>query len=136
MALATDLIGLGLSPLIALRTASAGNGPLTITGIVNSGSFASSTRIQATQFLVSAAGATTGTSYGISLPQVGGDVGAFLGDDFVINNPASAVLKVFCSSGVSISVAGSNTSSTSLTSHTTMTCYPITTTQWIGVRGS
>jgi hypothetical protein len=43
---------------------------------------------------------------------------------------------VFCSSGVTISVGGVNTSSTSLSSHTTLAAYPISTTQWIGVKGS
>ena len=83
MALSADLMGLGLSPLIAARTASAGIGPVTINGVVGATTFANATRIQCTQFLVSAANGTTATSYAISLPQVGGDGGAFLGDDFV-----------------------------------------------------
>lgn len=131
MAFASDLMGLGVSPLIADRTASAGNGPITI--VAAGGSFASATRIQCTQFLVSN---STAGGLAISLPPVGGDAGAFLGDDFVINNATTASLNIFCSSGVTISVGGSNTSSTSMSSHTTMTVYPITTTQWIGVKGS
>jgi hypothetical protein len=131
MALAADLMGLGLSPLIASRTATAGIGPVTI--VAAGGSFTSATKIQATQFLVSN---STGGGLGVALPTVGGDAGAFLGDDFIINNAATASLNVFCSSGVTISVGGANTSSTSLSSHVTLTCYPITTTQWVGVRGS
>jgi hypothetical protein len=131
MALASDLMGLGVSPLIAAKTASAGIGPVTI--VAAGGTFGSATRIQCTQYLVSN---STGGGLAVALPAVGGDNGAFLGDDFVINNATTASLNVFCSSGVTISVSGSNTSSTVMTSHTTMTCYPITTTQWVGVKGS
>jgi hypothetical protein len=136
MALASDLMGLGVSPLIAARTANAGIGPLSINGVSGAATFASSTRIQCTQYLVSAANAANATAYGVALPVVGGDGGAFLGDDFIINNASSATLLIFCSTGVSISVGSANTSSTSLATHTTLTCYPITTTQWVGVKGS
>ncbi|SRR5258706_4787253 len=136
MALASDLIGLGLSPLLAARTASAGVGPVTMNGISGAASFASSSKIQCTQFLVTISNGTTNTAYGVALPTVGTDNGAFLGDDFVINNASSATLKIFVSSGVAISVAASNTNVTALQTHTTLTCYPISTTQWIGVRGS
>jgi hypothetical protein len=136
MALASDLIGLGVSPLIAARTANAGIGPLTMNGVSGAASFASSSKLQCTQYLVSLSNAANNTPYGIALPTVGGDAGAFLGDDYVINNASSATLNIFCSAGVTISVAASNTSSTSLQTHTTLTCYPITTTQWVGVRGN
>lgn len=131
MALASDLIGLGVSPLIALRTASAGNGPLTIVAV--GATFASATRIQATQFLVSN---VTAGGLSVSLPVVGGDNGAFLGDDFLINNATTASLNVFASTSVGISVGGTNNSTTVLFSHQSMTCYPITSTQWIGVKST
>ena len=131
MSLHSDLMGLGISPLISARTATAGTGPLTI--VAAGGSFTSATRIQCTQYLVSN---STGGGLSIALPAVGGDNGALIGDDFIINNATTASLNVFCSSGVTISVSGLNTSSTTMSSHTTMTCYPITTTQWVGVKGS
>lgn len=131
MALAADLMGLGVSPLIAARTASGGIGPLTIVAV--GASFASATRIQATQFLVSN---TTAGGLSIALPPVGGDNGAFLGDDFMINNATAASLNVFASTGVGISVSGTNNSTMVLFSHQSMTCYPISTTQWVGVKSN
>src|SRR5258706_5454932 len=106
MALAADLMGLGVSPLIAARTASGGIGPLTI--VAAGSSFATAAKIQCTQFLVSN---STNGGLSVALPTVGGDGGAFLGDDFLINNAASASLNVFCSSGVNISVGGTNANS-------------------------
>jgi hypothetical protein len=132
MSLSSDLMGLGVSPLLAARTATAGTGPITIVP-TQAAAFGSATRIQVTQFLV---GNTTVTGGAISLPPVGGDNGALIGDDFTINNATTGSLTVFCSSGVTISVSGANTASTVMTSHTTMTCYPISTTQWIGVKGT
>ena len=131
MSLASDLMGLGIQPLLAARTATAGTGPLTI--VAAGATFASATKIQCTQFLVSN---TTGGGLSVALPPIGGDAGAFLGDDFIINNASTASLNVFCSTGVTISVAGSNQNSIALTSHQTLTAYPISTTQWIGLRGS
>ncbi len=130
MSLSSDLTGLGVSPLVAARTATAGIGPLTI--VASGATFASATRIQCCQFIVT--NSTTGNG-SVSLPPVGSDNGALLGDDFVINNAAGSIL-VFCSSGVTISVAGSNQASVGLSSHISLACYPISTTQWIGVRGA
>jgi hypothetical protein len=124
-------MGMGISPLLAARTAIAGTGPITI--VAAGGTFTSATRIQCTQYLVS--NATTG-GLALALPIVGGDNGALLGDDFVINHRTTGSLNVFCSTGVTISVSGVNSAVTVLSSHTTMACYPITTTQWIGVKGS
>lgn len=132
MALASDLMGLGIQPLLAARTATAGVGPITM--LAAGSTFATANRIQCTQFIVSVTN-SDGTK-GVSLPAVGGDTGAFLADDFVINNAGSASLFVFVSSGVAISIAGSNTASTILTTHSTLTCYPISTTQWVGIKGS
>lgn len=131
MALASDLMGLGVSPLLAQRTASGGNGPLTITAV--GATFGSATRIQASQFLVSN---TTAGGLSVALPAVGGDNGAFLADDFIINNRAAASLNVFASTGVAISANGTNNSQIVLSSHQTLTVYPISTTQWIGVLGN
>lgn len=135
--LASDLQGLGVSPLLAARTATAGTGPVTANGVSGAASFASATKIQCTQFLVSLSNGTTNTAYGVALPTIGGDAGAFIGDDYIINNASSATLLVFVSSGVSVSGGGSNqATSFAIQTHTTSTFYPITTTQWVGVKGS
>ncbi len=130
--LASDLQGLGVNPLQAARTANAGTGPLTIASAGST--FATATRIGGSQYLVSCSD-SDGTK-GISLPPVGGDNGALIGDMFNINNAGSTTFFLFCSTGVLISVAGSNTSKTSLITHTTLTCYPASSTQWLGVRGT
>lgn len=129
--LAQDLMGFGVSPNLANRTANAGNGPLTI--VAAGSAFSSATRIKCTQYVCS--NTTTG-GLSVALPAVGGDTGAFLGDDYVINNAAAASLNIFLSTGVGISANGTNNSSIVLSSHQTLNCFPISTTQWIGVLGS
>lgn len=132
MSLSTDLMGLGVAPLQAERTASGGTGPLTI---LSAGSnFATSTRMGAAQFVVSNTD-TDGTK-AISLPLVGSDNGCLLADIFVINNASGNTLPIYASTGVVISCTGSNNSTVSLTTHTSINVYPISTTQWIGVKGS
>ena len=133
MNLASDLMGLGTSPLQALRTSNGGNGPLTATAAGTN--FATATRLQSSQYFVSVSGAN-GTN-GVALPPVGSDTGALLADDFVINNLAAGQpLQIFASTGVTISAGGSNTAQTSLAAHTSGTFYPLSATQWIAVRGS
>jgi hypothetical protein len=135
MNLASDLMGLGSSPLLALRTSNGGNGPVTISAAGTT--FATATRIQSSQYFVSCTNAGGSGGAAVALPVVGGDNGALIADDFVINNAtATQSLTVFASTGVAISVGGTNTSSTTIPVHTTMTLYPLTTTQWLGVKGS
>jgi len=132
MALASDLMGLGVSPLQAQRTASGGIGPLTITAAGSS--FSTAAKIGTAQFVVSCTNAN-GTR-ALALPTVGGDTGALLADDFVVNNATTASLFIFLSTSVAISANGTNNSQIVLSSHQTLTAYPITTTQWIGVLGN
>lgn len=130
--LADALVGLGLSPLLASRMATGGVGPLTITA--KGTSYATGQLIGTSQFLVSCNSGAASTV--LSLPTVGGDNGALLADDYIINNANSQTIQIFASSGVSLSIGATNTSSTSLAVHTTITLFPISTTQWIGVKGS
>ncbi len=132
MSLASDLMGLGNPPLLSAITAQGGIGPLTVAAAGSA--FASATRIQIHQYVVSCSNGD-GT-LALSLPAVGGDAGCLLADDFVINNAGTTSLNVYASSGVSISVAGGNTTKTTIALHTTMTLFPVTTTQWIAVKGS
>ncbi len=136
MALASDLMGLGITNLMAAKTANGGTGPITITAAGTG--FSTSTRLGVTQFVTTCS--TAGDSGGacISLPPVGGagKDGCLLADMFVINNATTGnSLYVFASSGVLISSGGSNNSVALIGLHTTLTCYPISTTQWVGVRG-
>jgi hypothetical protein len=141
--LAQDLMGLGVPPLQAARTANAGTGPMTITAAGTASTSATAvasggaTRLGATQYVCvcTTAGDTTGAS--IVLPTVGTDAGAYIGDDFVINNQTSGnTLFVWASTGVTISVGGVITSYAKVGVHTTMALYPQTTTVWFGIKGS
>jgi hypothetical protein len=130
--LASDLQGLGVSPWVAAHVANAGTGPLTITAAGSN--FATATRIGITQLIMFCTN-TNGTT-AISLPKVGGDNGCLLGDIFIINNGnGSNSLTVYASTGVAISVAGTNTSSATIAANTGASYFPISTTQWIGVKG-
>src|SRR5271166_4235134 len=101
MALAQDLMGLGVSPLQAAHTSSGGTGPLfsgTLAG--STSAFSSTNRIGAFQFLLTVSnGVSTG---GVCLPAVGGDSGCLLADDFIVNNSGTTTIFLFASSGVSI----------------------------------
>lgn len=135
MSQATDLMGLGLPPLLSAHIANAGNGSLTVSAAGTA--FSTATRLGVTQFLVTCTNAGGSGGAAVALPAVGGDTGCLLADDFVINNAtATQSLTVFASSGVSISVGATNTSSCTVPVHTTMTLFPISTTQWVGVKGS
>ena len=128
-------MGLGVSPLQALRSSNGGNGPLTLAA--GGTTFATSARIQSAQYFVSVSGAGGSGGAAVSLPMVGTDNGALLADDFVVNNlSATQTLTVFASTGVTISTSGSNTSSTTMAIHTSATFYPLTSTQWICVKGT
>lgn len=133
MSLSQDLMGLGISPLQAAHSATAGTGPLTI---VPAGStYATSTKMGAFQYLCSVNTGTTGTT-GIGLPIVGGDTGCLLGDNFVVNNATATNLIVYAPTAVNISAGGSNANTLTIATHTTCTFYAISTSQWVGVKGS
>ncbi len=135
MSLAQDLMGLGISPLQAAHTSQGGTGPLTLSLATNAAGFAGATALGAFQYCVSVTTSGSTSTCGVKLPTVGGDNGCLLADDFVINNAGATTISVFGSTSVTISVSGSNGSVTTLPIHTTMTVFPITTTQWIGVKG-
>jgi hypothetical protein len=135
MSLASDLMGLGSSPLLAAHTASGGNGPINISAAGTN--FSTATRIQATQYFVTCSTAGGSGASALALPTIGGDTGALIADDFIVNNAtASNSLWVWGSTGVLISIGGSNTSYAILPVHTTATFYVVSATQWVGVKGS
>lgn len=135
MALASDLMGLGVAPLQAARTATGGTGPLSL-AVGTATTFTAATLLGCTQFVVTATGLASG---GIKLPVIGGDTGALLADDFVINNTGTSTIQIFANpSGgtVLISAHGSNNSVQLCPPHNSFTLYPVSTTQWIAIAGS
>lgn len=135
MSLASDLMGLGTSPLLASHTASGGIGPVNITATGTG--FSTAKRIQAQQYFVTCSTAGDSGGAALALPVVGSDAGALIADDFVVNNATTGQsLWVWASTGVVISVGGSNTSYAILSPHTTGTFYVVSATAWVGVKGS
>jgi hypothetical protein len=138
MALASDLMGLGVPPLVAQRTATGGIGPLTI--VPAGTTYASSTKLGTAQFLVTASNFASGLAIG--LPAIGSDNGALLADDFIVNNQGTSSLLVIASTSVYISMNGSLTVVQRVQSHNTATFYPVQSTYtagtaaWIGVSGT
>lgn len=132
MSLASDLMGLGVSPLQAERTASAGNGPIaaTATGTTASGGY----QIKGAQYITYF---TTGAStYVTLLPTPGGDTGPLTGDDFTIHNNTATALSVFTPSGVTLNVIGvqvTNTSAISVSQYHTLTCWVYNSAQYFGL---
>ena len=139
MALAQDLMGLGVSPLVAQRTATAGIGPVAVTAVAGAASYASGFKIGSAQFLITASPSAVA---GVSLPAIGTDGGAFLADDYIINNQGSATLQVRASTGVLISVNGALSSLASIVAHTTTVFWSVSSTytagtaNWIGISGT
>ncbi len=143
MALASDLMGFGVSPLLAARTATGGTGPLTI--LPAGTSYATSAKLGCTQFLVTTAAGTANlaATAAIGLPVIGGDNGALLADDFIINNSfGTSSIQIIASTSVLISGQGSLSSKQSLQLHATATLYPVQSTlatataNWIMVAGN
>lgn len=128
MALATDLMGLGLPGRLAARIAVGGVGAVAVAA-AGSG-FSTATRIKQEQRLTSVTGADGTTA--VSLPAVSGDVN--IGDMFIIHNSDAAdSLQVYGSTGVVI-YAGDSTSVIPVLARTTLVVFPTSTTAWVGGR--
>ena len=138
MSMASDLIGLGISPLLAARTATGGNGPLSIAASSSTSipTVGGANQIDGSQYVVTVTGLASG---GVLLPTIGGDAGALLADQFVINNSGTASIQVWSASAgstVLISAGGSNSSVHVVAVHTSITLYPVSSGQWLGIKGS
>ena len=133
MALASDLMDMGVPPLQALRLATAGNGPIAATAAANatsSGAYA----IKGTQYITYfTTGSTTNSAV---LPAPGGDTGPLIGDDFTVHNNSSTSLNLYTSAGVTMNVLGSVVSSTNaqvIAQYHTLTCWVYNSVTYIGV---
>jgi hypothetical protein len=129
MARKTDLMGMGVAPQLARRTAT---DPQTVTA--QGGTLASALALGGDQYFVSVI-ATNGGA-GLLLPAVGGDNGALLGDDFIINNQITASITVFGPAGSTISISGNNISGSAgfgMSTHKSVTVWPITASSWLGI---
>ncbi len=125
MALATDLMGLGLPARLAAAIAHGGVGPLTTNPAGSA--FASATKLGQEQNFVATNNSTGATGY--ALPTVSGDV--LLTDMFVIHNYGSTSVQVYGSTGVIVS-AGDSTSVVALQTRKTLVVFPVSSTLWVG----
>jgi len=131
MAKKADLMGLGMPIFLAQRMATE---PSVVTAA--GATRASATVLGGDQYLVCVTGTNGGV--GVQLPQVGGSNGCLLGDGFTING-LYATASVYPGSGVTISIGAASYSTGTgvpVEINTATTFYPITATQWIGVRGA
>ena len=133
MATKNNLLGMGVGPILARRQAT---DPTTAVAV--GGSFASAFQIGGDQYFITFTSTSAGQG-ACALPAVGGDNGALLGDDFIINNQTAATMEVFGPAGTTISISGVNQSLStgiSLTVHNSLTLYPITASSWMGIRST
>jgi hypothetical protein len=126
----SDLMGLGMPPLLADRIADAGP---SLTVLAAGSAFSSATRLLANQNMATCANANGTLALG--LPQVGNDV-VYLGDQYVISNTGTTSIQLFGSTGVLINTNGSNGSQQPILQNRTMILWPVSTTQWIAINGS
>lgn len=134
MATKANLMGLGVNPLQARRMATE---PVLV--LSQGATRASATPIGGDQYLICVTATGGGNGSGVALPAVGGDNGALLGDDYIINNQIASTLQVFGPIGSTISVSGNNVSGSAgidIQMHTSMTFWPITSTSWLGIRSA
>ncbi len=101
MALAQELMGLGVAPALAQRIATAGAGPVTVTA-TGTGSVTAA-NIYGTQYIVSVTGAghvilpaPTGTASNLPL----------IADSYVVNNGTTDSVTVWPPAGVTINIGG------------------------------
>lgn len=137
MATATNLMAVGFSSQQARML---GSTPNTITG---EGTTATTATPLAKDSPIVQVTASAGSGRnGVLLPQVGGDAGCLLGDDFVINNNAGTSVIVYAANSLAGSVVTIFASGASIVGTTgysvsvqkTACLWPITSSVWIGIQ--
>lgn len=128
---AYNLMGLGMAPPLALAIATQGTQQVTAAG----STYATSAKLRNNKCAVVS---NSDGTVAVGLPPIGGDTGAaaMLADMYVICNTGTTSLQLFASSGITISVNGSSNSQQPIQSFTTMIVWPVSTTQWIGMKGA
>ena len=126
MSLATDLMGLGIAPVEAEKTSTAGSGPLaaTATGTTAAGGYVLKAAQNLTYFT------TAGSAQACVLHTV-----SYLGDAWVIHNSTSTNLLVFTPVGVTLNMAGvqvTNTSAYSVGQYHTMNVWSVNSVTYVG----
>lgn len=130
MAQATDLMGLGLSPFLALRMSNGASG----VACSSLGSLASAFALGGnSQYVYS----NPGAAGGIKLPNIGVDGGCLIGDEINIFNTSPNLITVYASgsatlSGYGVSASGNTGVTVSTVNGATFT--PITATSWVFCR--
>lgn len=130
MAQSSDLMGLGLPPLLATRMADVGTGPVNITAVGTAAS--TGYALKNSQYFVVAS--TAGGATAVVLPLPGGDTGPLLGDNFIITNLTSTAVALFPASGVTLYFQGSifTTTAVSISQYRNMECWVISSVAYMG----
>lgn len=137
MATKTDLMGFGVPPLLAQR-----QGTTPIIATCGGTSAGSATQIGGDQYLTMITGSNGGS--GLKLPQVTGDNGCLLGDDFIIQNNLGANIVVYAANnaaGSTVTIYANATSAGGLTGMSVATgqaieMWPVTVSTWVGIKSS
>lgn len=137
MARSIDLMGLGLPYLVAQRL---GDDPTAITAAGQTVASAAQLAGAPSIWYVNA----SNSGSGIKLPQLGGDGGALLGDEFVIANLLSATIAIYATTNNAGSAVAIYANSTSATGSTGMSLISgavgifraITVSTWIAIKSS
>lgn len=133
MTLASDLMGLGMPPMLAAKIAQGGIGPVTITAAGTT--YATSTKLGVEQSVVGCSNANNTLSIG--LPPVGGDTGVSIADEIIVGNTSTTdSLVLRASTGVLISAGGAQDSVFVVSKATAIALYPLSSTLWLGIKGT
>lgn len=134
MALAQDLMGLGLPSQLAARMANGGTGPVTLTAAGTNAATAAA--LLAEDYIVYVNAGSGGVLLPNPKPASGAD-GPLIYDDYVIHNALGGNLLVYAPSGTTINIGGAsytNAAPFTLATLKTITLYTgPTSTQWFGL---
>ena len=133
MATDQDLMGFGLNALLASRLADCAS-TINITPAASGSSYATSTIIQGNQFLTYSTSATGGW---LGIPAIGGsDNAARIADGFIFMNiGAGAVTLAVVNNTVTLWVAGTATSQTTVAKGHTLSFWPVSINHWASILG-
>ena len=132
MSTGSDLMGLGMPPMLANIISEAGSGPTTLTAAGTS--YATSTKIKTSDSAVICSTGVAGANAGIGLPAVGTASGVLLGDEILIVNSGTDSLPVYASTGVIIYCNGSSTSLMQVSVGKSAIVWPMSSSVWGGVQ--
>jgi hypothetical protein len=126
MALASDIMGLGVPAAQARHMSIGGTGPTSAAAAGTT--WATATLIRNNQYFISVTTGQDGAA-GLALPTA-----PLPTDQYIVNNRSQTIMVVFAPVGVVISIGGTATSYAALATHATHIFYPISSSAWCAVK--